>query len=252
MAAEAWWRAAALAALAAFTAGPAAAAPRAEGAALHRAAAGLLAGTLDAVSSAPSLQDPARTGARAGPGGVYAAAAAMLQVGARAVLRRSPPAGAAVLVVPHCWRLPGAAPGLVPRLEGSCRGHDHPIHAVSPVGRFSQLATQWNGRPAHSPDCGRAAAPAGRIRGAAGAGRVCRAARGTDAALRASAAPCARRRARRRGRAASRAQPAGRCAYASKQSCKTGGMTMHTSHAMMLRMCTETTYMLCPCVNFDV
>ncbi len=106
VAAEAWWRAGALAALAAFTIGPAAAAPRAEGAALHRAAAGLLAGTLDAISSAPSLQDPARTGARAGPGAVYAAAAAMLQVRARAAL--------------PCRWLPGAEPGLVTSLEGSC------------------------------------------------------------------------------------------------------------------------------------
>ncbi|KAK9838575.1 hypothetical protein WJX81_008486 [Elliptochloris bilobata] len=78
VAAEAWWRASALAALQAFMAGPGAAAGRVEAGRLQRSMAALLAPTLEAVCGAPSLQDPLR--GRAGPGGAYAAAAAALQL----------------------------------------------------------------------------------------------------------------------------------------------------------------------------
>ena len=78
LALELWWRASALAALAAFTRGLLPAAPPAEQPLLARQVAALLAPTLGVVSAQRALQDPAR--AKGGPAGVFAGAAATLQL----------------------------------------------------------------------------------------------------------------------------------------------------------------------------
>ncbi|KAK9820084.1 hypothetical protein WJX72_005985 [[Myrmecia] bisecta] len=78
MAMEMWWRAAALEALLAFVKGPLAQARRSESTKLQRAIGTLLQPTLDAVCSAPSLQDPNK--GKGGPAGIFAGAAALLQL----------------------------------------------------------------------------------------------------------------------------------------------------------------------------
>lgn len=75
---ELWWRAAALQALLAAVAGPLAAAPRAHQARLHARAAALLKPTLDVLTAHAALQEPAR--GKGGPSGMFAGAAALLQL----------------------------------------------------------------------------------------------------------------------------------------------------------------------------
>ena len=77
-AAEMWWRASALEALHAFILGPLASARRAESRKLQETIALLLGPTLDIISSTPPLQDPGK--AKTGPGPMFAAAAAQLQL----------------------------------------------------------------------------------------------------------------------------------------------------------------------------
>lgn len=78
LALELWWRGSALSALAAFTRGLLPAAPPAEQPLLARQVAALLRPTLDVVAAQRALQDPAR--AKGGPAGVFAGAAATLQL----------------------------------------------------------------------------------------------------------------------------------------------------------------------------
>ncbi|KAL4425068.1 hypothetical protein ABPG77_010382 [Micractinium sp. CCAP 211/92] len=75
---ELWWRSAALQALAACTLGPVAAAPSVQQPALLRRAAALLKPTLDVLTAHAALQEPAR--GKGGPAGMFAGAAALLQL----------------------------------------------------------------------------------------------------------------------------------------------------------------------------